>query len=271
MPPKKGGPGGRGAEHELRYGIVRTVSASMARGLTTKDLGAPDLALARRQQEAYVRTLRALGMEVTVLEALDALPDSHFVEDVAVLVRGTAILTRPAADERRGEVALIRPVLETRMPVRELGGRETDRLDGGDVLVSGGRVWIGIGRRTNRRGAELLRQRLREVDPSLGVTLVPFSGCLHLKSGITALAPGRFIADPALRLARPWTGGSVHWLPPAEGTAADVLVANGAILVDAASPSARRLAEEAGGRAIPLDLSEFRKMDGGLTCLSLLY
>ena len=260
---------GRGPE--FRHGWVRKVSASMAQGLTTQTLGPPDLALARRQHEAYVRALRSVGVEVTVLEPLDALPDSHFVEDAALLVRGTAILTRPAAAERRGEVEHLRPVLESRMPVRELGGRESDRVDGGDVLVSGDRAWIGIGERTNRTGAELLRQRLGEVDPPFEVTLVPFSGRLHLKSGITAIAPGRFLGDPGLRLAGPWRGGTVDWLPESEGAAADVVVANGAILVDASSPSARRLAETTGRRVIALDISEFHKMDGGLTCLSLLY
>lgn len=271
MVPGRARPQEIGPGPEFRHGLVRQVSASMARGLTTQALGPPDLALARSQHEAYVRALRSVGVEVAVLAPLDSLPDSHFVEDVAILVRGTAILTRPAAPERRGEVETLRSVLESRMPVRELGGGENDWVDGGDVLVSGERVWIGVGERTNRPGAELLRQRFGEVAPEFEVTLVPFSGLLHLKSGITAIAPGRFLGDPHLRLAGPWRDGTIDWLPGPEGAAADVVVANGAILVDASSPSARRHAESTGRRVIPLDISEFHKMDGGLTCLSLLY
>lgn len=256
---------------EFRHAIVRKVSAAIAHGLTSQALGVPDLALARWQHAAYVGALTSLGVEVEELEAQDDLPDSHFVEDVAVIVRGTAILTRPAAPERREEVARLRPALESRVKVRELGGTERDLVDGGDLLVSGRHAWIGVGRRTNLGGAERLRRCLKEVEPRLRVELIPFSDRLHLKTGLTALAPGRFVGDPGLRLERPWTGGPIAWLPPPEGAAANVLPVNGSVLVDASSPTVRARATEAVGSVIPLDLSEFRKMDGGLTCLSLLY
>ena len=259
--------------HEPRYGHawVREVSRSMAHGLTTQNRGTPSLPLARKQHEAYVRALRSVGIGVTVLDPIDDLPDSHFVEDVAVLARGTAILTRPGASERRAEVDRIRPALEARLPVRELGGDARGRVDGGDVLLSGDRAWIGIGRRTNRIGAERMREHLLELDPAFVVHLVPFSGRLHLKTGLTELVPGRFIGDPGLRLERPWEGGPIEWLPEPEGHGANVLPANGAILVDASSPRATTLAEATGKLVIPRDLSEFRAMDGGLTCLSLRY
>ena len=243
----------------------------MDRGLTTQDLGRPGLDAARRQHAAYVRALRSVRVKVTVLDSADDLPDGHFVEDTAVIHRGTAILTRPGAAERHPEVARIRPYLERHLTVRELGGGPTARVDGGDVLIAGQEALIGIGTRTNQEGAERLADHLRSLDPQLTVRLVPFRGLLHFKSGITAVRPGCYVGDPQIQLdAKPWVG-PVHWLPAAEGYGANVLPLNGAILVAASSPAVRAFAEAEVGNVIPLDMSEFRKMDGALTCLSLLW
>ncbi len=243
----------------------------MARGITRQRLGPPDLALARRQHEAYARALGSLGIEVTVLDALEEFPDSAFIEDVAVIHGGVAILTRPAAPERRGEVEAARPALRSRMPVRDLGRSGPGFLEGGDVLFAGRELFVGIGERTDPAGAGRLRQRLLSGDPTLTVRYVPFRGRLHLKTGLTALGPELFVGDPGLTLEGPWEFGTVRWLPAEEGHAANVLVVNGAGLFDGSSRSARTFVTDAGLRPIPLDLSEFRKMDGGLTCLSLLW
>ena len=253
------------------HALVRSVSSSMAHGLTTQALGGPDLELARREHDRYLRALRSLGVEVIVLESEDDLPDSHFVEDTAVIHRGTAILTRPGAAERAAEVERIRPHLERHLQVRELGGSRDARVDGGDVLIAGGEAWIGTGQRTNPEGAERLAAHLRSINPELAVHIIPFRGLLHFKSGITAVRPGLLVGDPRIELDPGFPAGKVRWLPAAEGYGANVLPLNGAVLVAASSPTARAIAEAEVGKAIPLDMGEFRKMDGALTCLSLLW
>jgi dimethylargininase len=255
----------------LRHALVRSVSSSMDRGLTTQNLGRPDLSTARREHAEYVRVLRSLGVDVTVLESADDLPDSHFVEDTAVIHRGTAILTRPGAAERQAEVERIRPHLEKHLAVRELGGSPGARVDGGDVLVAGRQALIGIGARTNREGAERMADHLRSLDPQLTVHLVPFRGLLHFKSGITAVRPGCYVGDPRIQLEAGSKIGPVHWLPASEGYGANVLPLNGAVLVSSSSPAVRAIAETEVGKVVPLDMGEFRKMDGALTCLSLLW
>ena len=261
------------SESELwvRHALVRSVSSSMHRGLTTQALGRPDLGIARSQHAEYVRALRSLGVEVTELAGADDLPDGHFVEDTAVIHRGTAILTRPGAAERQPEVERVRPHLEKQLVVRELGGGPEARVDGGDVLIAGREAWIGIGERTNREGGERMADHLRSLDPQLTVCLVPFRGLLHFKSGITALRPGCYVGDPQIHIDPPSKIGPVHWLPAAEGYGANVLPLNGAVIVSAVSPAVRAMAEAEVGKVIPLDMGEFRKMDGALTCLSLLW
>jgi len=267
----RGESGDLGSTPWVRHALVRSVSPSMHRGLTTQALGRPDLGTARRQHAEYVRVLRSLGVEVIELAGAEDLPDGHFVEDTAVIHRGTAILTRPGAAERQSEVERIRPHLEKQLVVRELGGGPEARVDGGDVLIAGREAWIGIGERTNREGGERLADHLRSLDPQLAVRLVPFAGLLHFKSGITAIRPGYYVGDPRIRIEPQAKISPVHWLPAAEGYGANVLPLNGAVLVSAVSPAVREIAEAEVGKVIPLDTGEFRKMDGALTCLSLLW
>ncbi|MGI0072157.1 MAG: dimethylarginine dimethylaminohydrolase family protein [Thermoplasmata archaeon] len=261
--------GGEGRPR-VRNAIVRPPSASMGEGLTTRALGFPDLETARAQHRAYTEALEREGLRVRRLPSAPSFPDSQFVEDTAVLHGGVAILTRPGAQPRRAEVELIRPVLEREMEVRELGPDPDATLDGGDVLIAGRHAMIGISKRTNRAGGRLLAERLREVDPGLDVRLVPFDGPLHLKSGLTALRPDVYVMDPALRL-RAELPAPVRTLPATEGYAANVLPINDALFVLAGSPTIVELGRAHAERAVPLDLSEFRKMDGSLTCLSLLW
>ena len=255
----------------FRHALVRSVSSSMSRGLTTQTLGLPDLNTARKEHAEYVETLRSLGVDVTVLESANDLPDSHFVEDTAVIHQGTAILTRPGASERQPEVERIRPHLERHLAVRELGGSSEAHVDGGDVLIAGREALIGVGARTNQEGADRMAHHLRSLDPELKIRLVPFRGVLHFKSAITAVRPGRYVGDPQIQFDTASKVAPAWWLPRTEGYGANVLPLNGAVLVSATSPAVRVIAEAEVGRVIPLDMGEFRKMDGALTCLSLLW
>lgn len=249
--------------------LMRLPAANFAEGVTTAaHLGAPDHARALEQYRVYTQALRDCGLAVTVLPADERFPDGHFVEDPFVIYRGLAFLCRSGAPSRQGEGESLK---------RRLGGLRIveapadARIDGGDVLFCSDRVLVGISERSNRTGYRALREALRTVQGGLRVDAVPFSGALHLKSGLTELAPGVLIRDPALKTDFDLSWARIITLPPEEGHAADVLPLNDRLLVAAGCPQALRAAERHWGRVVALDMSEFVKMDGGLTCLSLRY
>jgi dimethylargininase len=252
--------------------LVRHPPPNLAEGLTTQHLGRPDPERASAQHRAYIDQLRKLGVHVRELDSDARFPDCHFVEDTAVIYRGTAIPTVPGAASRIGEVDSIRSVLRAQLPIRELPRGADVRLDGGDVLVAGDHVLIGISAsRTSLAGGQALRDLLQSLNPRMTVDLVPFRGVLHLKSGITALTPEVAVRDPAFETAAELPFAEVLLLPAAEGFAANVLPVNDAILVLDGSPTIREFAHRYSDQVFPLAMDEFRKMDGSLTCLSLLW
>ncbi len=251
--------------------IVRRPANSLGAGITTQQLGPPDIALACEQHAAYVRALETLGVSVTVLDPDERYPDSTFVEDVAVLHRGVAILTKPGAGSRRGEVETIREVLAANMPVIELGGGEDVRLDGGDVLVCAHHVLVGIAQRTNHMGFKRLTQWMREIDPALTMTAIQHSGVLHLKTGMTALHKHLLLRDVLCRMEVRVPFARTIMLPREQGYGANVLPINDGVIIAKGFPMVATLAREHYAQVIELDMSEFHKMDGSLTCLSLLW
>jgi dimethylargininase len=254
----------------FKNAIVRKPPQSMADGITTQSEKV-DLFKAQAQHQHYIFTLQQLGLNVTVLESEEDYPDSHFVEDTAIVHKNTAILTRPGAKARRGEVYRIKPALEKVLTVCELGGTDDAWVDGGDIIFLGNKVLIGLYERTNLAGAERLKQILHQIDNELEIHFVAFSGVLHLKTGFTALAPDRLIANPKIKLDKPLDFVDITWLPEAEGYAANTLTVNGSTFHFKESPAVHTAIKNAGLQPIPFELSEFRKMDGSFTCLSLLW
>lgn len=249
--------------------IVRPPGATFADGLTTAGLGAPDLALALAQHRAYVAALEGCGLAVTVLPPDDRFPDSTFVEDTAVLARGLAVLCRPGAPSRAGEVAAIRPALETFFP--SLAAIEAPgTVDGGDVCEAGDHVFVGVSERTNEAGARQLAAHLST--RGLGTTLVDVRGVpglLHLKSGIAWLG-GRTLAVAAPFASRPELAGwDLLRVPDGEEYAANAVLVNGTVLLASGYPGFEAAVRARGLPTAALDVSEFRKLDGGLSCLSL--
>lgn len=249
--------------------LMRRPAPNFARGLTTSHRrGAPDYGLALRQYEAYAQALQDCGLKVTVLPADERFPDGHFVEDPFVIFRDLAFHCRSGAPTRRDEGESLKPHLSH---LRLVEPPPDALIDGGDVLFCADRVLVGIGDRSNRAGFEALRAALESVQGDIRVYPVPFGGVLHLKSGLTELAPDVLLRDPALRTDYDLTWAKVIELPPEEGYAADVMPVNGAIFIASDCPRALEAAMQHCERVITLDLSEFVKMDGGLTCLSLRY
>ncbi len=250
--------------------LARRPATSFAQGESTRRyLGTPDPARLMRQYDEYIRTLQALGLEVTVLPPDETHPDAHFVEDPAVSFREMVFFSRSGARSRWGEAESLAAHLPDHHAVYIEG--EDAFLDGGDVLFTADRVLIGLSERTNRAGAEQLRHALQSVQADLRVDFIPLEGVLHLKTGLTELAPGLLLRDPHLKTEADLSFAGCLTLPPQEGYAANVLPINGVLLLPAGYPQTADIASSYYTQIRLLEMTEFEKMDGSLTCLSLRY
>jgi len=248
--------------------IVKEPCASFASGLTT-DLGNPDQEIALRQHQAYCEVLESCGLKLIRLPPDDQYPDSTFVEDTALLTDRGAVLTRPGADSRRGEVENMAPVV--RKYFRHVYSiEEPGTLDAGDVCEAGEHFFIGVSRRTNEHGARQLAGRLDSLGYSSSlIDIRGLSNILHLKSGIASLSDKRLVVIEALRNVPEFSGYDLICLNSTEEYAANCLSLNGRILIASGFPGVKRELELLGYPTVSLDMSEFQKMDGGLSCLSL--
>ena len=247
-----------------RRALVRRPSPRLSEGLITHIARTPvDPDRAQQQWEGYVAALRAEGWRPVEVPPADDCPDGVFVEDTVVVYGDLAVIARPGADTRRPETA------GTEETVAGLGYRiarieEPGTLDGGDVLKHDGTVWVGMGGRTNRAGLEQLEALLAPLGAR--VVGVPVSRVLHLKSAVTALPDGTvggfepLVDDPAV-----WEA----FLPvPEEAGSHVVLLDGGTVLMSTSAPRTRALFEARGLRVVAVDISEFEKLEGCVTCLS---
>lgn len=249
--------------------IVRPPGSRFSDGLTTVDLGRPDLARARAQHAAYCEALETCGLTLTRLPEDDRYPDSTFVEDTAVLLGNRAILTRPGAPSRAGEVAAIRGTLAAFCGKLE-SIAEPGTLDGGDVCEAGEIVLIGISRRTNEEGARQLAAILAEEGfTPRTVDIRGLDEILHLKSGISHLGKSGVLAIDALAGHPALRDFEIIRVEPSEAYAANSILANDRLLLAAGHPRIEGSLRSGGFDVLPLEMSEFQKMDGGLSCLSL--
>lgn len=246
--------------------IVKTPGRSMVNGLSEAALGIPDYEKALEQHQSYIAALQDCGLEVHVLAADEDFPDSTFVEDTAVLISECAIVTRPEAATRRNEIAAIRPVLErffTR--IEEINAPGT--LDGGDVMQVGRHFYIGLSKRTNRSGAEQLIRILQSYGYS-GST-IPVTQFLHLKTGITCVAENTLLASGEFTNAAEFSDFRVLPVPVAEAGGVNCIEINGKVIIPQGFPVPQQMLSDLGVNTIEVDISEYAKLDGGLTCLSL--
>jgi dimethylargininase len=254
---------------KLTHILARRPATNFAEGITTVELGKPDYAKAIQQYEAYLQALGDCGLSVTVIEADERFPDGHFVEDPVIVYKNLAFLCHSGAKERREEAQTLLPHLAdfTVVSIDD----DSAFIDGGDVLFCADRVLVGQSERTNQAGADALCRALQTVIPDIRVDTVPFSGVLHLKSGITELAPNVFVCDPAMKIDHALDWADVITLPEEEGLGADVMPVNDTIFIVEGYPTLRKAAEKYYDNVVALNMSEFQKMDGALTCLSLRY
>jgi dimethylargininase len=242
---------------------VRAVPASYARA-TRADPGPADIdvALMRVQHAAYVQALRSLGFRVRVLDASDAHPDCVFVEDTAVISGGRALVTRSANPQRVGEHDAVAEALEA--DGLEVVRMTSGTLDGGDVLEVGGVLLVGRTARTDAEGVAALRRtfgpRVREVPMPAGV--------LHLKCVCSAPSSEVVLAVEGVELDLPG-GVRIVRVPREEEYASNVVGVGRRVIVVDGYPAVHRALTDAGFELVPIDVSEVRKGDGALTCLSL--
>jgi dimethylargininase len=252
--------------------IVRPPSVNFAEGLTTVCLGAPDYLRALEQHDAYCSALEQCGLTLTRLAPDERYPDATFVEDAAVLTARCAILTRPGAPSRAGEVSKIRQILA--QFYSELHSiREPGTLDGGDVCEAGGspsHFFIGISERTNEDGARQLAQLLTEAAYSSSlVDIRKTRGILHLKSGLSYLGDNKLAVIQSLAEREEFRGYELIRVKASEEYAANCVRVNERLLVTAGHPVFASALHDFGYQTIALEMTEFQKMDGGLSCLSL--
>jgi dimethylargininase len=250
---------------KFTHAIVRKPGEDFAQGITTRNLGVPDYELMVRQHTAYVETLASLGLAVTVLEPLPNFPDAYFVEDTAVVTPHMAVITRPGAKSRQGEEdSLVSMLSQYRSTVRI---QEPGTLDGGDVLIVEDHIFIGISKRTNPMGAE---QLIAFLEP-FGYTCrtIPVQSGLHLKSNLSLVHHNTLLISSELAGHEAFNNFEKIILQHAEELAANTLWINETLVIAAGFPRTRSKLTSLGLNLIELDMSEARKMDGGLSCMSL--
>ncbi len=245
--------------------IVRRPGKNFAKGITTSDLGRPDFEKAFEQHVAYCDALVKCGVEPIVLEADERYPDGCFVEDTAIVNSKVAIITNPGAASRRGEEVEISRVLSgfRKSETIEFPGT----LEGGDILRVEGHYFIGISARTNKEGAD----QLSAILSGYGFTSseIKVKAGLHLKSDIAYLGQGNFISTP--EFSKIVHSANTIIPDPDESYSANCLLVNDFLLIPKGFPKSKKKIADLGYNIIELEMSEFRKMDGGLTCLSLLF
>jgi dimethylargininase len=246
--------------------IVRQPGNSLVNGITTAGLGAPDYELALKQHGQYIDALEQCGLEVTVMPADENYPDGLFIEDAALVMSGCAVSTRPGASERRGEVGKVASeLLSFYEQVEAIEAPGT--LDAGDIMMVGQHFYIGLSERSNQAGAEQLIEILKAHGYS--GSMVAFSEALHLKSSVSYLENNRLVITGEL-CNKPAFAEFDHIVIAAdEAYAANCVWINNRVLVASGYPNTSKLIADLGYEVIELDVSEFRKLDGGLSCLSL--
>lgn len=249
--------------------IVRTPSKNFADGLTSVDLAVPEFEAALVQHRAYCEALVRCGLTLIELDPDPKYPDSTFVEDTAILTQRCAVITNPGAPSRSGEILSMAGTL-AQYYARLDQVQPPGTIDGGDVCQIENHFLIGISERTNEEGAQQLSNSLQAAGfTSRHVDIRGTEGLLHLKSGITYLGENRVLVTDALSGRKELEGFELVGVPEGEEYAANCIRVNDYVLFAAGFPNLRERLKALGHNIIEIEMSEFQKMDGGLSCLSL--
>jgi dimethylargininase len=252
---------------DFNRAIVRQPGQSVVQGIRSDPDAEPTFVGVREEHRAYFTALRDAGLVIDVLPALEAFPDSMFVEDPALTFAEGAILLRPGAPSRVGEREEMRPVLHRHFKrVLELG--ENEYVDGGDVLVTPRSVFIGLSKRTTPAGAEALSARLAKLGHEARIVATPH-GVLHLKTASSLVSDGMVLVTPAMAESGIFAGFEILLTPDGEEAAANALRVNDLVLVGAHYSRTIEMLRDKGLSVRPLSIREVAKLDAGLSCMSL--
>ena len=249
--------------------IVRRPCRAICEGITSApELGKPIYEKALQQHDTYIEAMKQCGVEVTVLEADERYPDSCFVEDPALITRKCAIITNPGAASRNGEKNEIIGAVKKFFPEDKIEYiKDPGTLEGGDVMMVGDTFYVGLSARTNAEGIRQLTEILNKY--GLECIQVPLEKVLHLKTGVNyiennnMLVSGEFIEKPEFEKYNKIV------IPEDEAYAANCIWVNDTVIVPEGYPAVLKAVQDAGYKTLLVDTSEFRKIDGGLSCLSL--
>ena len=253
----------------MLFALTREISSSFQDCQLTLAARVPiDLERAKAQHDAYEWALVDLGCTVRRIDSAADMPDAVFIEDTAVVIGRTAIVTRPGAEPRRREIPAVAEAL-ARFGLRLHQIEDPGTLDGGDVLVTGGgNVFVGASSRTNRAGIDQLRRILKRARHQ--VHTVPVQHCLHLKSAATAVGRDTLLINRDWAPPDAFRGLTLIEVDPDEPYAANALLIGEVAIYPAAFPKTRRRMESHGLQVRTLELDELAKAEGAVTCCSVL-
>ena len=255
------------ASYTFTHAVCRRPGRSVVRGLRASDAGDPDFDAFSREHAAYVEALADAGVEVTLLEPLEAWPDSVFVEDPALCVAGTAIILRPGAPTRFGERDAARAALREHFDaVIDLGG--DGFVDGGDILVTGREVLVGLSTRTDSKGVEALTLVMNELGLPMRVIRTP-PEILHFKTECGLLDDETVFCTRTLAASGCFSGYRVIECSDGEEAAANLVRVNGVVLAAAGHPGTVGLLAGKGYDIRMVSTAQAARLDGGLSCMSL--
>lgn len=249
----------------FKYAIVRRPGQNFSEGQSTVHLGAADFQKALEQHSQYCEALKKCGLELTTLEADSYFPDGCFVEDTAVVTEKVAIITFPGAVTRFGEENEIAKLLFKQRPIEFITAE--GRLEGGDIMRVKDHFYIGLSKRTNPEGASQLATILARYGYTSST--VPVETVLHLKTGITYIGNNTFVSNP--EFAKKFSEFNIIQPSPAEEYAANCLLINDHLLMPKGFPELKGRLEGLGYSILEVEMTEYMKMDGALTCLSLIF
>lgn len=250
------------------HAITRKPSGSIIRGLRAVDTGTPDLALMQAHHADYVSALRSTGATVVELPALEAFPDSVFVEDTALCLPLGAVVMRPGAPSRLGEAPAMAPHLGARYgDLRQIGG-EGSFIEGGDILVTGTEILVGRSARTNAAGIAELAGIVAEWGHALREVFTP-PGVLHFKTDCSLLDGDTILSTERLAASGCFAGYRVVLTAPGEEAAANAIRFNDLVIMAAGFEATASRVRQAGFAVREIGNSECAKLDGGMSCLSL--
>ena len=254
---------------KFNHVIVRRPCKAMVEGITSApELGKPDYALALKQHDAYIEALKQCDVDVTVLEADERYPDSCFVEDPALITRKCAIITNPGAESRNGEKEEIVGAVKkffTDDQIEHIKAPGT--LEGGDVMMVGDHFYVGRSARTNEEGIRQLTEILAKYD--MTCSEVKLEEVLHLKTGVNYLENNNMLVSGEFVTKPDFEKYNKVQIPEEEAYAANCIWVNDTVIVPEGYPTVLAAVKGLGYKTLLVDTSEYRKLDGGLSCLSL--